>query len=274
MKACRITFRFFAILLGLVGMILLTWLSYESYSLSQVARQSNQDFFSTVDRGLVNLDTKCSKLQTTFDKTVFQLDELEEKLRTSARKIVDNRVSQTVIETSQKVSVQIERAAGVMETASDLLEVALNIQHRRSTRSDESLKETTQTDEPVLWQDRVRKLQQQVRSILSSLQAMQQQLDIVQSEPIELIDRNDLVDRLVRIVGKVKSVRDTLAKVRSNLSALQVNLTDKRTAYDKLIGELWWVILCVALWMGLGQFCLMKYLFRSGEEPIQSQKSV
>ncbi|HUG18513.1 MAG TPA: hypothetical protein VMM56_06010, partial [Planctomycetaceae bacterium] len=127
MKACRITFRFFAILFGLAGMVLLIWLGYESYSLAQHAKEINQEFFTTVDRGIGDLDEKSSELHTTFENTVSQLQELERGLRNSEQRTIDDRVSAAVSETARSVSLRIEQATGVMQFSSDLLEVALKI---------------------------------------------------------------------------------------------------------------------------------------------------
>lgn len=262
MKICRITFRFFAILFGLAGMILLAWLGYESFSLARQAKEINQEFFTTVDRGIGDLDQKCSELQTTFEQTVIQLEELQRGLRNSAQRIIDDRVSSAVSETARSVSLRIEQAAGVMQLSTDLLDVALKI--RVEPNAEPGKPGAAPANQPR-WDDRVREIQGQVRSVITALNDLRQRLRVLESTPREILDKRNLTDRLLRVIGKVKAVRDILADVHSNLTALRSDLNEQQTEYDNLIGQIWWIILALALWMALGQFCLMKYLFRADD---------
>jgi DNA-binding FrmR family transcriptional regulator len=263
MRNCRITFRFFAILFGLAGMVMLIWLGYESYSLAQHAKEINQEFFTTVDRGIGDLDQKSSELHTTFEKTVIQLEELERGLRNSERRTIDDRVSAAVSETARSVSLRIEQATGVMQLSSDLLDVALKIRTEPGGAS----------ANPPRWDDRVREIQGQVRSVITALNDLRQRLTVLESSPRDILDKRNLTDRLLRVIGKVKAVRDVLADVHSNLIALRSDLNEQQTEYDNLIGQAWWIALILALWMGLGQFCLLKYLFRANDSPAPIQKS-
>lgn len=271
MRFVRITFRFFAILFGLAGMVLLIWLGYESFSLARQAKEINQEFFTTVDRGIGDLDQKSSELQTTFENTVSQLEELERGLRNSEQRTIDDRVSAAVSETARSVSLRIEQATGVMQFSSDLLDVALKI--RAEPNAEPAKPADTSATQPR-WDDRVREIQGQVRTVITALKDLRQRLRVLESSPREILDKRDLTDRLLRVIGKVKEVREVLADVHSNLTALQSDLNEQQTEYDNLIGQARWIVLALALWMGLGQFCLMKYLFRADDstEPIQKSE--
>jgi DNA-binding FrmR family transcriptional regulator len=270
MRICRITFRFFAILFGLAGMVLLIWLGYESYSLAQHAKEINQEFFTTVDRAIGDLDQKSSELQTTFENTVVQLEELERGLRNSEQRTLDDRVSAAVSETARSVSLRFEQATGVMQFSSDLLDVALKIQAQPNT---EQAKPAGTSATQPRWDDRVREIQAQVRSVITALNDLRQRLRVLEASPGDILDKRDLTERLLRVIGKVKAIRDVLTDVHANLIALRSDLNEKRNEYDNLLGQARWIALVLALWMALGQFCVMKYLFRANDSPAPIQKS-
>ncbi|HUG17493.1 MAG TPA: hypothetical protein VMM56_00850, partial [Planctomycetaceae bacterium] len=173
-------------------------------------------------------------------------------------------------ETARSVSLRIEQATGVMQLSSDLLDVALKIRNQPIT---EPAKPAGTSATQPRWDDRVREIQGQVRSVITALKDLRQRLRVLESSPREILDKRDLTDRLLRVIGKVKAVRDVLADVHSNLIALRSDLNEQQIEYDNLIDRAWWIVLVLALWMGLGQFCLMKYLFRARDSTATIQKS-